>query len=130
MNWNDIQVWSLSVDWLNIVLTFAFLVLPTLLIFAVSALFGAGAVRSFKQLLVALRPYINDPTDAFIKELEEATGVPGTFWNNLFIGIIDGVLNQPERDISEWSMRHWGEYGTTQEAIPPVEAPPQEVLVG
>ena len=111
MNWNHIQVWSQAVDWLNIVLTFAVMVLPPLVVLALTALGGTALVAAGKKLAQAMREFVNDPTDAAIKWLAKQTGIPEQVLSDAITAVLDGFLNQPEVVDAP-----------PQEAIPPVEA--------
>jgi len=108
----ELNIWSESSEWLEIVYNVLLLVIPALAGLAATSVFGAGLIRSIKLFWREwLRPALDDPTDPLVKLIAERTGRKPedvSKWLTERIDEVIGVLpdeGQPlaEKKISEVS---------------------------
>lgn len=97
----DIRVYAEAVDWLSLMLSVALVVLPTLIILALTGIGGAAAVKAGRALWLSMRVTVDEPGDPVVM-------------------LVAGALKQKPELISEFLVRL---FDTTFE-------PPAEVNIG
>jgi hypothetical protein len=120
----DLNQWGVSTDVLNVIYNIALLAIPTLLAIAGIVFSGASAAKAWQVLRLVvhdLRTAIDEPGEQ--QEVSDVTGLPVDLIAKIeaLLQLAENALPKPELATKE-QLVSWGQMGTSQEAVPPVEA--------
>lgn len=72
---NDITVWAAAADWLRVVITFAVIVIPTVLILWLTLFASDKAIAAVRKLYQQARPAFDQVTDPLVLAIAARTGM-------------------------------------------------------
>ena len=89
---DDVKVYAEAIDWLNLTLSVALIVLPTLIGLALTALFGAQAVEQGRKLWKSLRQTVDEPTDPIVAMLAAAAKQKPEMVSSFLVALFDATF--------------------------------------
>lgn len=81
-----------AIDWLNLTLSVAVIVLPTLIVLALTALGGAAAVEQGRKLWKSLRVTVDEPSDPIVAMIAAAVKQRPEIVSGFLVSLFDATF--------------------------------------